>query len=290
MSDYRKISPLFWTGRMGKSLRGHPEAQIVATYLITAPSANALGLYYLPVVFIAHDTGLPFEGASEGLRRCIEGGFCAYDEDSEVVWVFEMAAWQVASKLSEKDNRVSWVNKQYKNLPDNPFLFDFFERYGEAFLLDKRRGSEGDSKGLGRAFEAKSRSKSTSKSTSNEADASCPEPQAASEPEVPVFVSLSLIQRDGKYDVTEPQVKAWEDDFPGIDVRQEIRKARAWCEANPSKRKTTKGILRFLVNWLSRAQDNAGGRPQAGASAPGMSPTTAQNVENLRGFAAGGTQ
>jgi hypothetical protein len=37
-----------------------------------------------------------------------------------------------------------------------------------------------------------------------------------------------------------------------------LRKALAWIEANPTRRKTAKGMPRWIVNtWLSRDQDRA---------------------------------
>lgn len=42
------------------------------------------------------------------------------------------------------------------------------------------------------------------------------------------------------------------DAFGNIDIDAEMRKAVAWCEANPGKRKTAKGMPRFLNAWLSR--------------------------------------
>lgn len=92
MRDYAKVAPQFWIGATGKALRkAGAEAQVVALYLLTSPHANMLGLYYLPTVYLIHETGLGEEGASKGLQRAIEAGFCSYDEASEVVWVHEMA-------------------------------------------------------------------------------------------------------------------------------------------------------------------------------------------------------
>jgi hypothetical protein len=45
-----------------------------------------------------------------------------------------------------------------------------------------------------------------------------------------------------------------------VDVDRELRKAYAWLVANPSKRKTARGMSRFLVNWLNRAVDR-GNKP-----------------------------
>ena len=100
MRDYAKIGPKFWIGETGKKLRGTMEARIVAMYLMSSPHANMLGLYYVPKMFIAHETGLGNEGASKGLARAIDAGFCEYDDASETVCVQEMATYQIADSLS----------------------------------------------------------------------------------------------------------------------------------------------------------------------------------------------
>jgi hypothetical protein len=70
-------------------------------------------------------------------------------------------------------------------------------------------------------------------------------------------------QGPSEYEVTELQVALWREAYPGIDVLGEVRKARAWLEANPTRRKTHRGMPAFLVSWLNRAQDRG-----AGGSAP----------------------
>ena len=88
MRDYAKVSPAFWMGETGRKLRGMgSEVQLVALYLLTSPSANMIGLYYLPIPVLCHETGMSREGASKALRRAFEGGFASYDEASETVWV-----------------------------------------------------------------------------------------------------------------------------------------------------------------------------------------------------------
>lgn len=148
MRDYATVSPQFWLGKTGRELRkSGPNAQVVAFYLMTSPHANMLGLYYLPVLYLAHETGLGFEGASEGLKRAIEAGFCSYDHDSEMVWVHEMAAYQVGRALKPGDNRCAGVRNEYASLPENPFLPAFFERYQADFHMTLRRGDIRDSEG-----------------------------------------------------------------------------------------------------------------------------------------------
>lgn len=41
--------------------------------------------------------------------------------------------------------------------------------------------------------------------------------------------------------------------YEGLDVRSELVKALTWVEAHQSRRKTARGMLKFLVGWLNRA-------------------------------------
>lgn len=55
--------------------------------------------------------------------------------------------------------------------------------------------------------------------------------------------------------------------YPGLDVLAELRKARAWLIANPSRKPTAMGLSRFLARWVNRASDYR-------ASARGAAPAT----------------
>ena len=47
-------------------------------------------------------------------------------------------------------------------------------------------------------------------------------------------------------------------DYPGLDVDHECRLAWAWLDANPDRRKTSRGMPRFLNNWMLRSRSNNG--------------------------------
>ena len=139
MREYGKVSPHFWTGSTGKQLRQCPESLVVSMYLMTSPHANMLGLYYIPLLYVAHETGLGMEGASKGLQWACEAGFCSYDHDSEMVWVHEMARFQIADKLKSTDKRSIGVQNEYNSLPSNPFLASFYDKYSQAFCMTEKR-------------------------------------------------------------------------------------------------------------------------------------------------------
>jgi hypothetical protein len=133
---YGKVTPAFWTGRTGRRIRAAgPAAQVVALYLLTGPHANMLGLYYLPLPFLVHETGLAEPAARAALERLAEAGFCRHDPATEFVWVVEMARFQVAERLAPADKRVTGIRRALERLPANPFTAAFVARYGAAFHL-----------------------------------------------------------------------------------------------------------------------------------------------------------
>ena len=148
------MAPQFWTGRTGRFLRDSGrDAQVVAFYLLTAPSANMIGLYYLALPTLCHEVGISRQGASKALRRASEGGFAGYDEATETVWIPEMARFQVGESLKPKDNRIVGIVREADSVRNSPFIIEFYEKYRERFHLPE----EGPWKGLRRASEGASK-------------------------------------------------------------------------------------------------------------------------------------
>lgn len=147
MREFSQVMPTFWTGETGKAIKGKPELQVLAFYLLTNPHSNALGLYYLPIPFIVHETGLPEKKIIDGLKKLAD--FARYDAASEFVWVIGMAGRQLG-EMDPSDNRMKGIRKLWSSLPANPFTGDFWAKYGEKYGLE-RRASKGLVKGLARA-------------------------------------------------------------------------------------------------------------------------------------------
>lgn len=144
MRDYAKVAPQFWTGETGRQLRPlGAEVRVVATYLMTSPHANMLGLFYCPIAYIVEDTAIPIEGCKKALQSLSEVGFAAFDQATSMVWVKEMARFQIGERLERKDKRCIGIAKEYAALPNNPFLKPFFDRYGGPFHITNARGLEG---------------------------------------------------------------------------------------------------------------------------------------------------
>lgn len=147
MRDFSKVSAAFWTGKTGRAIRGDAQTQIVALYLLTSPHANMIGVFQCPILYIAHETGSPLEGASKGLRRLEQLGFCTFDEATETVWVHEMARFQIGDALAPKDKQVFGVQKKYAALADGPIKTGFFAKYGAAYHLTEEPPKTPENKG-----------------------------------------------------------------------------------------------------------------------------------------------
>lgn len=146
--EYSQVYGSFWTGETGRALRTSPDAQRVAMYLISAPTANMIGFYYLPLPTLQHEVGITEEGAKKALRRLSEVGFCRYDALTEFVFVREMARWQLGPSLKVSDNRHKNVIELLKLARKCPLLKDFRDRYGEAYSLPPAAEGEGGLKPL----------------------------------------------------------------------------------------------------------------------------------------------
>jgi hypothetical protein len=93
------------------------------------------GVYHCPILYIAHHTGCSIEGASKGLQRLIDGGYCTYDHDTETVFVHEMARFQIGESLKRGDKRVYGTIAELDRMPKGVIREGFRRRYGAAYHL-----------------------------------------------------------------------------------------------------------------------------------------------------------
>ena len=81
----------------------------------------------------------------------------------------------------------------------------------------------------------------------------CSEPQSDSEPEAQTAV---LILNDGsEWRPTVKDYEEWCRVYPNVDVFHEFERMRQWCLSNPTKRKTRRGIRKFVTTWLDGEQN-----------------------------------
>ena len=117
--------------------------------------------------------------------------------------------------------------------------------------------------------------------------------EEAPPPREPAMVTFPCVGNgDSAYVVTQSMIDTWRDVWPAVDGLAEAKRAKAWVDANPTKRKTAKGMPRFLAAWMTRVQDAGGSknvRPSVNgaARAPGRPQATQDRIDVIQGWVAG---
>ena len=100
-------------------------------------------------------------------------------------------------------------------------------------------------------------------------DTSCTELSQNSVQDIAEDVPSIVLNDGSEWRPTIKDMEEWTELYSGVDVKQELGKMRQWCKSNPAKRKTARGVRRFVTSWLDRAQNNNHGyysRPQRQAT------------------------
>ena len=113
--------------------------------------------------------------------------------------------------------------------------------------------------------ESKSKSESYSDDCSEQITS---EPPKLVPPPKPALITLQ-INTGAEYEIYQEDVAEWSELYPAVDVMQCLRNMKGWLLSNPAKRKTRKGIKRFITTWLQKEQDRGG--------TPGYNRTINQN-------------
>ncbi len=92
------------------------------------------------------------------------------------------------------------------------------------------------------------------------------EPKAAQQTSPVELVAIVAIPLQDKteFGISEEQIAEWSSAYPSVDVLQQLRNMRQWSIANPTKKKTRRGVMSFCNSWLMKAQD----RPPVRGSPP----------------------
>lgn len=73
----------------------------------------------------------------------------------------------------------------------------------------------------------------------------------------PPVITL-LLNTGEEYGISQSNVYEWSELYPAVDIMQCLRNMKGWLMANKSKRKTIRGINKFIITWLQKEQDRGG--------------------------------
>ena len=258
-SRYSKVFVKIWHSKDFRTLS--EEGKMLFLYLLTSPHRNMGGFYYLPLPYLCFDVGLDEERVSKAFEELTDKDMALYDYNTQVVLIKK---WFCYNPI-ENENQAKGLNKQLAEIPKSKLFKPFVNcvkeycKYIESILKGFDIPFENPSETLPKPFAKPGTGTGTGTVTVTEegAESAHGAESAPCQPTAPPIITLTLNDKT-EYPVTEEQVEEWTKLYPAVDVMQELRKMKGWLDANPSKRKTKKGILRFINNWLSKEQDRGG--------------------------------
>lgn len=78
----------------------------------------------------------------------------------------------------------------------------------------------------------------------------------ASDSDEPQPIGKLLTNKKGEFFfVYAADMELWKEAYPAVNIGQEMKRIAVWLDANPTKRKTSGGMKRFITTWLGKAQD-----------------------------------
>ena len=219
MRPYGTIHRGFWAN--SEIRNAGDDARTLAAYLLTSPHTTSLGAFRLPDAYACDDLGWCSERLRNGFETLSKIGFSRYCPSSNWVWVVKFLDF---------------------NKPANPNIWKAIAKMAEAVPAAVSFRDE--------ILAAAGVSETVSKPLGNTPS---PSPSPSQEGET---VSIP-VDDGGEHAIPAETIAEFRAAYPRIDVLAELRKARAWCVANPAKRKTRRGVGKFASSWLSRANESA---------------------------------
>ncbi len=233
------------------------------------------GLWTHPkVALIAMRLGIP----KAAVIGCLHGAWSIADEHSEDGSIECLSTDMIDAQIEQRGFAEQMASVGWLEITETGVQFPRYEEHNGSTA--KRRASEQKRKRTGRAAAScpqavrnpsasmrtqcgpeEKRGEEKREETPTESFCSEPSPNGSELDAGQVVLEFRTVGTGAKtWHLTQTKVDEYAEAFPGLDIVAECRKARQWCNDNPEKRKTPKGMPRFLNTWLSKAQDERGGR------------------------------
>jgi hypothetical protein len=179
--------------------------------------------------------------------------------------VFGLEAWEAKTGISKKILRRCLKTLEYEGMVGrkrtNKCSIISIINYDKYQSTGSQEAGEGQAEGKQRASKGQHRKNVKNGENVEKKDIESGASIEASEPAIG-FIPTNKYNTEGEeYPVTQKQIDDWQAIYPAVNVLQEVKKAKAWLQANPAKAKTYKGMARFLNGWMSRQQDKCGSMP-----------------------------
>jgi len=278
MARHRKIEVRMWGDEKFRRLsKPAPNAQSLWIYLISGPHTTSIpGLYVAGEAGLSEALGWPLKAFREAFQELLSEGLLLADFDARVIWIPNT----IKINPPENPNVVKSWGAYWDEIPEcelkvvawerlKGFLEGFGKGFHDSFIKACRKPlAKGLAKGLANQEQEQEQEQEQKEDSSEPASTRQSEPVTSwvfpvnGNPVVPEWALPAKL-----YHVLK-------ESYPGVNLDEELRKARAWCEANPKSRKTAGGMSRFLNSWMSRNQNNGHSNPQQVRAISRVTPST----------------
>ena len=231
----------FFDNRKVRMIRSQPDGdRIVLFYLYlltTAGKCNAGGEVFFSekkpynAFILSQEFGCTKEFVERAMKYLTTMEMVSWDEETHIIRILDWEAHQNAEGLEKLRETSRQSSKRYR------------EKKKQEKALE-----EGDVSVTSRDEAEKNRTEEEQKRIDVNIVSTVPEHRSA-----PVL--MLPLTGNQEYPVYQEDIDSWKDTYPNVDILQELKEMREWCNANPQKRKTSRGIRTFIINWLAKEQD-----------------------------------
>lgn len=241
MAKYRKVSVQMWNDAKFRSLSD--DGKLVFIFVLTHPHMTSVGGMRGTLAGLAAELGWQTERLSKAFGESSERGAIWYDAEA----CFIAFPNFVKHNQPESPNVVKAWAKSFSELPESHLKSKLYKRVDE------------EVKKLPLAFQKAFGSLSKDFANQEQEQEQEQKEDLSEKPKlVSSDTSISLPCADGsEYVYPEKYLDAARKAYSLVDIRKQVPMARAWLEANPTRKKTRRGMTKFLNSWLATAQKDA---------------------------------
>jgi len=244
MAIYRPVHIQIWKDPDFEEYK--PPMKLIFLYLITNESITESGIYPVTIKTISNETGIPKETVGKLLASGLKN--VSYDHENQIVFVHNFLRYNGGGRpdLLQKS-----IEKNYR-LIRTPLWTIFQEVYPQYVKIFETVGKQLANRSIDTPNTISiSISKSNSKSNSIEDSSDL---KTRSEPKPKVLFNHETLKWEN---ITKEHTALWNKAYPACNLEIEFAKMKSWIIENPAKgHKSNWG--KFIINWLSRAQDRGG--------------------------------
>ena len=224
------------------TLFGHWEAIVTFQQLIVLADADGI-VDMTPQAIFAH-TSIPLEILEKGLKKLAEPDPYSRtpgEEGRRIVCIDEHRpwGWQIVNYL------------KYKHLKDSDEVREQNRVRAQRFR-DKRNAASRD------VTPSNAESRYTDTDTDTDTKRTSSQARSASPVDNSPILETLPLREGGDFQVHQSLVATLEPLYPAVDIPTTLKEMKAWLVLNTERRKTKRGIRKFIGNWLQSEQEKHG--------------------------------